>query len=106
MRLTSRVRSLQRRIKEPWSWEKATPEQLSALDAFVDNLFGDEPDPPGSGPRPPGSRFIALRDSLSKPFDGQQPPPTDTFSLNPLLTLIRRLHTSLSPPAPKLAPTP
>ena len=97
MRLTSRVRSLQRRIKEPWSWEKATPEHLSALDAMIDGIFGDEPDPPGSGPRPPGSRFFALRDSMSKPFNGQQPPPTDTFSLlHPLITLTRRLH--LRPP--------
>jgi hypothetical protein len=97
MRLASRIRSLQRRIKEPWSWDNATPEQLSALDAFVDNLFGDEPDPPGSGPRPPSARFFALRDAVNKPFTGQQPPPTDTFSLNPLTVLARRLPLSTVP---------
>ncbi|MGD9892085.1 MAG: hypothetical protein AB7U18_12435 [Dehalococcoidia bacterium] len=96
MRLASRVRSLQRRIKEPWSYDNATPEQLAALDAMIDGIFGDEPDPPGSGPHPPGTRFFAFRDAVNKPFNGQQPPPPDTFSLHPPANLLYRLR--LLPP--------
>jgi hypothetical protein len=82
MRFASRIRSLQRRLKEPWSLEHADPSVLAVLD----ELAGDDYDPPpGPGPHPPGWRFRRFQEQVTKNLCGQKEPETDNFSLHGLL---------------------
>ena len=96
MRFTVRVRSLQRRLKEPFSWDDVDPDALALLDELVDP--GDTLFPPG-GPRPPGARFFAFRKDMIKNIGGQNGTETDKFSLGSLAALLRRALPRLCPVA-------
>ena len=94
MRFTSRVPSLQRRLKEPSSLENLDAGYLALLDELVDP--GDTLLPPG-GPRPPGARFFVFRDDVTKNTGGQNGTETDKFSLGSLAALLRRALPRLCP---------
>ncbi len=94
MRFTSRVRSLQRRLKEPFSFENLDAGYLALLDELVDP--GDTLLPPG-GPRPPGARLAAAQENARKSLGGQHRPETDTFSLRSLAARLRRALPRLCP---------
>ena len=95
MRFTSRVRSLQRRLVEPLSYENMDPGFLALLDEFVDP---DETQLPPGGPRPPGARFLAFNRAAAKNAGGQYGTKTDTFSLlRSLSALVRRALPRLCP---------
>ena len=96
MRYTSRIRSLQRRLKEPWTYDESDPRMIALFEA----VFGEDPEPPDSDPPAPGTRLFALRIPATKNPHGQKAPETDTFSIRPLLTFARRL---IARPTPILA---